>query len=180
MTTARVARWQIGALMCLACWGCSQSQQLPVSPTPPSPSPLASVAGTYSLTLIHCNLSGASAPPVLETFPPPDFKGLWTLSQTGSDVSGSTSGFFASVPWSGTLTGRVVSGNIVEITTLNYRTGSTHGTNHSLSGTGTGLVDSSGISGTFTGDYKALPTFGVGDTLSCHGAEMPLRFSPIQ
>jgi hypothetical protein len=179
MTTARLARWEI-ALMCLACWGCSQSQPPPASlPTAPSPPPLAFVAGTYNLTVRHCNLSGASAPPVEESFPSLYYKGSWQLSQSGGDVSGSTSGSFANIRWLGTLTGRVVSVNTVEITTFNYWEGGTHGTNHSLSGTGTGLAEASGIIfGTFAGDYKSLPTFGVGDIVACHGAEMPLRLWP--
>jgi hypothetical protein len=182
MTAVRLVRWQIGALMCLACWSCSQSQ-----PSAPS---LASVAGIYkSLRVTRCNPSGASAVSVEDSFPPleifvfgPSVINPWTLSQVGGDVSGSTSGQVPPFHWSGTLTGRVVSADTIEITTLTYQDGSSHGGIHMLSGIGVASVDASGISGVFAGDYENTPTFGgiSGTTMSCHGTQMAFRFSRTQ
>lgn len=172
-------RLGIGLFICLGCWGCGQLQ-----PSAPS---LAAVAGIYNFTVTRCSLCGESADLVVD-FPPFESSTIvpgrgsgtaWTLAQVGSDMSGTTSGEVPPFGWSGSLTGTVVSATKIEITTLTYRDSSSHGGLHTFSGTGSGVVDSTGISGALAGDFALTPTFGgfVGTTTTCHGAQMPFRFS---
>lgn len=165
--------------MFLASWSCGHS-----GPSAPS---LPNVAGQYHLTVTPCSLPGKDAAQV-EDFPPllPVF-GVssdpnWTLSQVGGNATGTASGQNPPLSWSGSLTAAVENAAKIEITTFTYRDSSSHGGIHRLSGIGEGFVDGSGIFGTLAGDYTSTPTFGgfVGETASCHGSQMPFRFSRLQ
>lgn len=168
----------IYAGLCLACVACSQ-------PAPSEPS-AAFVPGTYELTITRCGVSGDLTPQVEASFPPFGPSSIqipWTLSQTGSELSGSTSGSVPPFSWGGTLTGRVTSASRIEISSLSYRDSSSHGGSQRLSGTGVGTVDPASISGIFAGDYTFTPTFGglfAGPSRTCQGVQMPMRFSRRQ
>lgn len=169
---------RIYAGLCLVCLGCSE-------PAPSAPS-LASVAGTFELTVARCGLPGEVAGQV-DAFLPPhglfvsSVRSPWTLSQSGSEVSGGTSGSVPPFSWGGTLTGRVTNASRIEISGLSYRDSSSHGGIQTLSGAGEAFIEPAGIFGNLTGDYTFTPTFAgvfAGSPSTCHGVQMPMRFSP--
>lgn len=157
-----------------ACCGCSAS--------PPSAPSTSTVAGSYSLSLTRCGLPREGTPAVPMIFVCSS-ENRWNLSQSGDEVSGRTEGQCPPFNWSGTLTGRTVAaGNSIVITALAYHDSSSHSQIQTLSLSGSGFMDVTGFSGSLRGDYSSQPVFGgaAGPVTTCHGTELPFRFSRQQ
>jgi len=171
-TRGRLAyrNWYVALLVCCGCSGSG--------PTEPS---LPSVAGTYSLDLTPCSLQGGSTPTVPIHFVCRS-ENRWTVSQTGTDISGisgSAAGQCAPFDWNGAFTAKVERSGKVEITALTYRDSSSHSAIQTLALAGSGTVDSAGFAGMVAGNYTSQSTFGsaTGPVVTCHGTQMPFRFS---
>ena len=136
---------------------------------------IAPVAGTYSLQLTRCGLTG-EPPLVPMTFACPT-SNRWTLTQDGPDLTGTNGGSCPPFVWSGSLTGRI-SGTTVEISALNYTDATTHTSVQDLALTGRAVAEGTGdIAGTLDGNYANTPVFGgiSGATSACQGTQLPFR-----
>lgn len=152
-------------MLCLATGGCQ-------SPSGPSAAPIPDVTGSYQLTVTPCSVDSSSSSPS-------SFGLSWNLSQQGNAVTGNLSTSNPPGYTSGSLHGSISRAGTLEISSLDFRSSSTHTGLTTLIGSGRGILDGDDLSGTVSGDWAFVPAFGGlgGDRVACHGASMPFRFS---